>query len=141
MKLAYDQAIKSESKGEVPVGAIYLHDNQIIAESGNVTISDHDPSGHAEIIVLRKGAEIRKNHRIGGTLVVTLEPCVMCMGAMIQARIETLIFGAFDPRSGAAGSAFDLSNSPNLNHKINVIGGVMEDECKDLIQSFFQSKR
>ena len=141
MKLAYDQAIKGESNGEVPVGAIYLHDNQIITESGNVTISDHDPSGHAEIVVLRKAAEIRKNHSIGGTLVVTLEPCVMCMGAMIQARVETLIFGAFDPRSGAAGSAFDLSDSPNLNHKINVIGGVMEDECKDLIQSFFQSKR
>ena len=141
MKLAYDQAIKSESNGEVPVGAIYLHDNQIIAESGNVTISNHDPSGHAEMMVLRKASKIRKNHRIGGTLVVTLEPCVMCMGAMIQARVETLIFGAFDPRSGAAGSAFDLSNSPNLNHKINVIGGVMENECKDLIQRFFQSKR
>lgn len=141
MKLAYDQAIKGESNGEVPVGAIYLHDNQIIAESGNVTISNHDPSGHAEIMVLRKASQERKNHRIGGTLVVTLEPCVMCMGAMIQARIETLIFGAFDPRSGAAGSAFDLSNSPKLNHKINVIGGVMENECKDLIQGFFQSKR
>jgi len=141
MKFAYDQAIKSESNGEVPVGAIYLHNNQIIAESGNVNIANHDPSGHAEIMVLREASEIRKNHRIGGTLVVTLEPCVMCMGAMIQARIETLIFGAFDPRSGAAGSAFDLSNSPNLNHKINVIGGVMESECKDLIQGFFQSKR
>jgi len=141
MKLAYDQAMISESNGEVPVGAVYFDDNQVIAESGNVSITNHDPTGHAEIIVLRKAAKAKKNHRIGGTLVVTLEPCVMCMGAMIQARIETLIFGAFDPRSGAAGSAFDLSDSSNLNHKINVLGGVMENECKALMQNFFKSRR
>ena len=141
MKLAYDQALMSESNGEVPVGAVYFDDNQVIAESGNVSIANHDPTGHAEIIVLRKAAKAKKNHRIGGALVVTLEPCVMCMGAMIQARIETLIFGAFDPRSGAAGSAFDLSDSSNLNHKINVLGGVMENECKTLMQNFFKSRR
>ena len=141
MKLAYDQAMISESNGEVPVGAVYFDDNQVIAESGNVSIANHDPTGHAEIIVLRKAAKAKKNHRIGGILVVTLEPCVMCMGAMIQARIETLIFGAFDPRSGAAGSAFDLSDSSDLNHKINVLGGVMENECKALMQNFFKSRR
>ena len=141
MKLAYDQAMISESNGEVPVGAVYFDDNQVIAESGNVSIANHDPTGHAEIIVLRKAAKAKKNHRIGGTLVVTLETCVMCMGAMIQARIETLIFGAFDPRSGAAGSAFDLSDSSDLNHKINVLGGVMENECKALMQNFFKSRR
>lgn len=141
MKLAYDQAMISESNGEVPVGAVYFDDNQVIAESGNVSIANHDPTGHAEIIVLRKAAKAKKNHRIAGTLVVTLEPCVMCMGAMIQARIETLIFGAFDPRSGAAGSAFDLSDSSDLNHKINVLGGVMENECKALMQNFFKSRR
>ena len=141
MKLAYDQAVISESNGEVPVGAVYFDDNQVIAESGNVSIANHDPTGHAEIIVLRKAAKAKKNHRIGGTLVVTLEPCVMCMGAMIQASIETLIFGAFDPRSGAAGSAFDLSDSSDLNHKINVLGGVMENECKALMQNFFKSRR
>ena len=141
MKLAYDQAMISESNGEVPVGAVYFNDNQVIAESGNASIANHDPTGHAEMIVLRKAAKAKKNHRIGGTLVVTLEPCVMCMGAMIQARIETLIFGAFDPRSGAAGSAFDLSDSSNLNHKINVLGGVMENECKALMQNFFKSRR
>ena len=141
MKLAYDQAMISESNGEVPVGAVYFDDNQVIAESGNVSIANHDPTGHAEIIVLRKAAKAKKNHRIGGALVVTLEPCVMCMGAMIQARIETLIFGAFDPRSGAAGSAFDLSDSSDLNHKINVLGGVMENECKALMQNFFKSRR
>ena len=141
MKLAYDQAMISESNGEVPVGAVYFDDNQVIAESGNVSIANHDPTGHAEIIVLRKAAKAKKNHRIGGTLVVTLEPCVRCMGAMIQARIETLIFGAFDPRSGAAGSAFDLSDSSDLNHKINVLGGVMENECKALMQNFFKSRR
>ena len=141
MKLAYDQAMISESNGEVPVGAVYFDDNQVIAGSGNVSIANHDPTGHAEIIVLRKAAKVKKNHRIGGTLVVTLEPCVMCMGAMIQARIETLIFGAFDPRSGAAGSAFDLSDSSDLNHKINVLGGVMENECKALMQNFFKSRR
>ena len=117
MKLAYDQAMISESNGEVPVGAVYFDDNQVIAESGNVSIANHDPTGHAEIIVMRKAAKAKKNHRIGGTLVVTLEPCVMCMGAMIQARIETLIFGAFDPRSGAAGSAFDLSDSSDLRDR------------------------
>ena len=141
MKLAYDQALMSESNGEVPVGAVYFNDNQVIAESGNVSIANHDPTGHAEMIVLRKAAKAKKNHRIGGALVVTLEPCVMCMGAMIQARIETLIFGAFDQRSGAAGSAFDLSDSSNLNHKINVLGGVMENECKALMQNFFKSRR
>ena len=141
MKLAYDQAMISESNGEVPVGAVYFDDNQVIAESGNVSIANHDPTGHAEIIVLRKAAKAKKNHRIGGTLVGTLEPCVMCIGAMIQARIETLIFGAFDPRSGAAGSAFDLSDSSDLNHKINVLGGVMENECKALMQNFFKSRR
>ena len=141
MKLAHDQAMISESNGEVPVGAVYFDDNQVIAESGNVSIANHDPTGHAEIIVLRKAAKAKKNHRIGGTLVVTLEPCVMCMGAMIQARIETLIFGAFDPRSGAAGSAFDLSDSSDLNHKINVLGGFMENECKALMQNFFKSRR
>ena len=141
MKLAYDQATISESNGEVPVGAVYFDDNEVIAESGNVSIANHDPTGHAEMIVLRKAAKAKNNHRIGGTLVVTLEPCVMCMGAMIQARIETLIFGAFDPRSGAAGSAFDLSDSSDLNHKINVLGGVMDNECKALMQNFFKSRR
>lgn len=141
MKLAYEQAEISESNGEVPVGALYYDEGQVIAVSGNVSIANHDPSGHAEIDVLRKAAKIKKNHRIGGTLVVTLEPCVMCMGAIIQARVDTLIFGASDPRSGAAGSAFDLSESPNLNHAIKVIGGVMETQCKELMQDFFRSKR
>ncbi|MBI33662.1 MAG: tRNA-specific adenosine deaminase [Gammaproteobacteria bacterium] len=141
MKLAYDQAQISEANGEVPVGALYFNDNQVIAKSGNVTIANNDPAGHAEIAVLRAAAEAKSNHRIGGTLVVTLEPCIMCMGALIQARVETLIFGAFDPRSGAAGSAFDLSDSSKLNHKITVIGGVMENQCKALIQNFFKSRR
>lgn len=141
MKLAYDQAQISEANGEVPVGALYFNDNQVIAKSGNVTIANNDPAGHAEIAVLRAVAEAKSNHRIGGTLVVTLEPCIMCMGALIQARVETLIFGAFDPRSGAAGSAFDLSDSSKLNHKITVIGGVMENQCKALIQNFFKSRR
>lgn len=141
MKLAYDQAQISEANGEVPVGALYFNDNQVIAKSGNVTIANNDPVGHAEIAVLRAAAEAKSNHRIGGTLVVTLEPCIMCMGALIQARVETLIFGAFDPRSGAAGSAFDLSDSSKLNHKITVIGGVMENQCKALIQNFFKSRR
>jgi|TARA_B100001964_G_scaffold232807_1_gene289148 tRNA(adenine34) deaminase len=141
MKLAYDQAQIGEANGEVPVGALYFNDNQVIAKSGNVTIANNDPAGHAEIAVLRAAAEAKSNHRIGGTLVVTLEPCIMCMGALIQARVETLIFGAFDPRSGAAGSAFDLSDSSKLNHKITVIGGVMENQCKALIQNFFKSRR
>ena len=126
---------------EVPVGAVYFDNGKIIAQSGNVTISDCDPSGHAEIAVLRLASKFKNNHRIGGILAVTLEPCVMCMGALIQARVERLIFGSYDHRSGASGSVFDLSNSPHLNHKIEVIGGVMETECKSLMQHFFRSKR
>ncbi len=141
MKLAYKQAEISESNGEVPVGALYYDDGQVMAVSGNVSIANHDPSGHAEIDVLRKAAKIKKNYRTRGTLVVTLEPCMMCMGAIIQARVDTLIFGAFDPRSGAAGSAFDFSDSSKLNHKVNVIGGVMERQCKALMQDFFRSRR
>ena len=141
MKLAYEQAEISELNGEVPVGALFFDEGQVIAVSGNVSIANHDPSGHAEIDVLRKAAKIKKNHRTGGTLVVTLEPCVMCMGAIIQARVDRLIFGAYDPRSGAAGSALDLSNSSKLNHKVNVIGGVMDKECKALMQNFFKSRR
>ena len=141
MKLAYEQAKISELNGEVPVGALHYDEGQVMAVSGNVSIANHDPSGHAEIDVLRKVAKIKKNHRTGGILVVTLEPCVMCMGAIIQARVDTLIFGAYDPRSGAAGSAFDLSDSSKLNHKIKVIGGVMENQCKGLMQDFFRSRR
>ncbi|NCG26238.1 MAG: hypothetical protein GWP42_01685, partial [Verrucomicrobiales bacterium] len=126
---------------EVPVGALYYDEGQVIAVSGNVSIANHDPSGHAEIDVLRKAAKIKKNHRTGGTLVVTLEPCVMCMGAIIQAGGHRLIFRAYDPRSGAAGSAFDLSNSSKLNHKVNVIGGVMESQCRELMQNFFKYRR
>ena len=141
MKLAYEQAKISELNGEVPVGALYCDEGQVMALSGNVSIANHDPSGHAEIDVLRKAAKIKKNHRTGGTLVVTLEPCVMCMGAIIQARVDTLIFGAYDPRSGAAGSAFNLSDSCKLNHTIKVIGGVMESQCRELMQDFFRSRR
>ena len=141
MEAAYQQALVSESNGEVPVGAVYFDNGKIIAQSGNVTISDCDPSGHAEIAVLRLASKFKNNHRIGGTLAVTLEPCVMCMGALVQARVERLIFGSYDHRSGASGSIFDLSNSPHLNHKIEVIGGVMETECKSLMQHFFRSKR
>ena len=141
MKLAYEQAKISELNGEVPVGALYYDEGQVTAVSGNVSIANHDPSGHAEINVLRKAAKIKKNHRTGGTLVVTLEPCVMCMGAIIQARVDTLIFGAYDPRSGAAGSAFNLSDSYKLNHTIKVIGGVMESQCRELMQDFFRSRR
>ena len=123
----------------MPVGAVYFDDNQVIAESGNVSIANHDPTGHAEIIVLRKAAKAKKNHRIGGTLVVTLEPCVMCMGAMIQARIETLIFGAFDPRSGQL-DPHSISDSSDLNHKINVLGGSWRMSA-GFMQNFFKSRR
>ena len=109
MELALEQAKEAQISGEVPVGAVFVDNGEVISASGNQPIGLDDPTAHAEILALRKAAEIKGNYRLGGSLYVTLEPCIMCMGALIQARIKHLIFGAFDHRSGAAGTIYDLS--------------------------------
>jgi len=141
MGLALEQAKKAEINGEVPVGAVFIDDGQVIAEAGNASIILNDPTAHAEIITLREAAEKKGNYRLGGTLFVTLEPCIMCMGALIHARVKKLIFGAYDPRSGAALSVYNFSDSPHLNHRIEVKGGILERESQLLLKDFFKARR
>ena len=141
MELALEQAKKAEINGEVPVGAVFIDDDQVIAEAGNASIILNDPTAHAEIITLREAAEKKGNYRLGGTLFVTLEPCIMCMGALIHARVKKLIFGAYDPRSGAALSVYNFSDSPHLNHRIEVKGGILERESQLLLKDFFKVRR
>lgn len=127
---------------EVPVGAIVVLDNQIIGEGHNRSINDNDPSAHAEIVALRSAAAHQKNYRLPGAhLYVTIEPCAMCAGAIIQARIRTVVFGAYDPKAGAAGSALNVLNAPNLNHQCTVVPGILKNECSKLIRLFFQARR
>ena len=141
MELALEQAKESEINGEVPVGAVFVDKGEVISASGNQPIGLNDPTAHAEILALRKAAEIKGNYRLGGSLYVTLEPCIMCIGALIHARIEHLIFGAFDHRAGAAGTIYDFSNSSDLNHKFEVLGGMLEKKCQSLLKDFFKQRR
>ena len=132
----------AKDKGEVPVGSIIVQNNEIIAKAHNCPISKNDPTAHAEIEVLRKAGKKLLNYRLPKTtLYVTLEPCAMCLGAMIHARIERVVFGASDPKSGVCGSTIDLSTESIFNHQISVSGGVLEHECKNILQSFFKLRR
>lgn len=142
MQRALELAQKAAAVDEVPVGAVIVKDNQLIAEGWNHPIQLHDPSAHAEMVALRRAGEVLNNYRLlDTTLYVTLEPCVMCVGAMIHARVRRVVFGARDPKTGAAGSVFDLLQSEKHNHKIDVTGGVLETECRDVLQNFFKLKR
>ena len=142
MRCAIKEANIAKDKGEVPVGSILIQNNQIIAKAHNCPISKNDPTAHAEIEVLRKAGEKLQNYRLAKTtLYVTLEPCAMCLGAMIHARIERVVFGASDPKSGVCGSTIDLSSKSIFNHQISVSGGVLEHECKNILQSFFKLRR
>jgi tRNA(adenine34) deaminase len=143
MRQALDEATKGLSEGEVPVGAVLANlDGNILARAHNQPIALHDPSGHAEILALRRAGSVLKNYRLSDTiLVVTIEPCLMCMAAAISARIKRLVFGAPDPKAGAAGSVYDIAADERLNHRIEVISGVMEDECRILMQDFFIARR
>ncbi|MEC9415227.1 MAG: tRNA adenosine(34) deaminase TadA [Pseudomonadota bacterium] len=142
MLLALAQARSAEAQGEVPVGAIIVKDDQVIASGHNRNIMHRDPSAHAEVVVIRLAAEQLNNHRLSGTtLYVTLEPCAMCMGAMLHARVERLVYGASDPKSGAAGSVIDLSAEAQFNHSIQVDGGLLEDECAQILKVFFKARR
>lgn len=143
LRLALAQASLAEALGEVPIGAILVAGGNIIASAHNRTVCDHDPTAHAEILGLRAGGIALGNHRMNGaSLYVTLEPCIMCIGALIQARIDRLVFGAYDSRISACGSAFDLARHRQLNHHIREIkGGVLEAECREQLQRFFRARR
>jgi len=135
-------ARQAEIAGEVPVGAVLVKDGEVIATGGNRPISTHDPSAHAEIVALRTAAERLGNYRLTGTtLYVTLEPCVMCAGAIIHARVQRLIYAATDPKAGAAGSVFDIFSSPQVNHRVEVLNGPLAEESCALLQSFFRTRR
>ena len=137
------EAQAAAGRGEVPIGALLIaEDGQMMAAAGNRTIGDCDPSAHAEILVLRQAALRRGNHRLAGTtLYVTLEPCVMCVGAMIQARIARLVFGALDPKAGAVVSLYRLAEDPRFNHRFAVHGGVLAAPCGELLRDFFRARR
>ncbi len=137
------EAKKGWLGGEVPVGALVIgRSNKVLARDHNRCISRNDPTAHAEILVIRQAAKLVENYRLNGlTMVVTIEPCPMCMGAIINARLDTLVFGAFDPKGGAAGSMYNLSDDGSLNHRVKVIPGIMEKECRELMQDFFRKKR
>jgi len=143
MQEAINEAKNGWIEGEVPVGALLIdNSDRVLAKNHNRCISLNDPTAHAEILVIRQAATSIKNYRLNGlTMFVTIEPCPMCMGAIINARLEMLVFGAFDPRAGAAGSVYNLTNDKRLNHQVKVVSGVMENECKGLLQDFFRRRR
>jgi tRNA(Arg) A34 adenosine deaminase TadA len=142
MQSALEEARTSGAAGEVPIGALLVHDGKILARSGNRTIRDCDPTAHAEIIVIREAARHLGNYRMPDTtLYVTLEPCTMCAGAVIQARIPRLVYGADDPKGGAARSCFEILTSTSLNHQVEVTYGVLASDCASILQSFFAARR
>ncbi|MDH3265936.1 MAG: tRNA adenosine(34) deaminase TadA [Gammaproteobacteria bacterium] len=142
MRAALAEAGAAAAQGEVPVGAAVLVDSEIIASGHNRSICDTDPSAHAEIVALRAAARAQNNYRLpNATLYITLEPCVMCVGAIVQARIGRVVFAAYDDKAGALGSAADLADSKALNHRFEINGGLLADEAGALLKEFFQSRR
>lgn len=142
MRRALDLAERARSEGEVPVGAVLVMDDDCIGEGWNRPISAHDPTAHAEIEALRAGAARLGNYRLpGATLYVTLEPCAMCAGTIILARIKRLVYAAADPRAGAAGSVFNILQSTQLNHRVELVSGILEQEASTLLQTFFRERR
>ena len=142
MQIAIEEAKLAMRKNEIPVGSVLVKNEIIIAQAHNQSILNNDPTAHAEIQLLRKAGKQQENYRLGGcTLYVTLEPCSMCFGAMIHARIERIVFGALDPKTGVCGSCMDLNKENFFNHKISITGGVLEKECSNLLKLFFKSLR
>lgn len=142
MQHALRLAQRAAELGEVPVGAVVVKDDEAVAEGWNQPVASHDPTAHAEIVALRAAAQAARNYRLGGhTLYVTLEPCVMCAGAILHARVERLVFGAWDPKAGAVESVYDLVARPRLNHRLEWRGGVLEAECGALLADFFKARR
>ncbi len=143
MRLAMQQALEAQAKGEVPVGAVVVDSHgEILGAGFNRTIQDHDPTGHAEIVALRAAALRMGNYRLPGvSLYVTLEPCAMCIGAIMHARVGRVVFAATDPKTGACGSVINLPQESRLNHHAEVIGGVLAHECSALLRDFFRQRR
>ena len=142
MRMALDQAAKSAAIGEVPIGAVLVHEGTILAQAHNHREAWQDPTAHAELIVIREGAKALGQWRlIDATLYVTLEPCAMCLGAIVLARIPRLVFGAKDPKAGACGSVLDFASDPRLNHRVEVVGGMLEEESQRMLTGFFKELR
>src|SRR5438046_9867144 len=142
MQEGLSEARAAATAGEVPIGAVLVHDGEILARSGNRTIRDNDPTAHAEMVVLREAARRLGNYRLPDTtLYVTIEPCSMCAGALVQARVPRLVFGADDPKGGAVRSCFEILSHPRLNHRVEVTAGVLAADCTAIIQSFFATRR
>jgi tRNA(adenine34) deaminase len=142
MRVALEQAAAAAAGGEVPVGAVLVRGAQIIAAAANAPIARHDPTAHAEVLALRAAGQTLGSYRLSGTtLYVTLEPCVMCASAVVHARVERLVFGAWDARAGAAGSITDVFALTQLNHRVDVFGGVLMEDCARLLQEFFAARR
>jgi tRNA(adenine34) deaminase len=142
MRLALSQAQLAWALGEVPVGAVLVHEGGVLAQAHNAPISLHDPTAHAEVLALRMGGQALQNYRLpGATLYVTLEPCAMCLMAMLHARVARIVFAANDPKTGAAGSVIDLARHAQLNHQTTVQGGVLVEEASAMLQAFFRERR
>ena len=142
MDLALAEALIAESAGEVPVGAIVVADGAVVGRGFNQPISTNDPTAHAEVVALREAARTIGNYRLSTvTMYCTVEPCVMCAGAMIHARIARLVFGVPDPKAGAAGSIYNVLTDPRLNHRVEVLSGIRQSECASLLQDFFARRR
>ncbi len=142
MSLALREAEKAKKKGEVPVGAVIVQGGRVIAQAHNSPIIRKDPTAHAEIIAMRKAGRVLCNYRLNGaTIYVTVEPCPMCAGAMVNARIDTVVYGAEEPKWGGDGSAVSILRNRNMNHRVKVIKGIMKNECRNILQKFFREKR
>lgn len=142
LRRAIELAARAEAEGEVPVGALVVVGDRVVGEGWNRPVALHDPSAHAEILAMREaGAALGSYRLLDATLYVTLEPCAMCTAAMVHARVRRLVFGAWDPRQGAAGSAFDLAHARALNHSLDVFGGVLSEECSAQLREFFRARR
>lgn len=142
MERALELARAAAASGEVPVGAIIVKDGRIVGEGHNRNLLDTDPTAHAEMIALRQAGARVGNHRLAGAVMfATIEPCAMCAGAMIHARLQRLVYGASDPKAGAAGSVLEVINHPRLNHQMVVTSGVLADQCSEILQEFFRKKR
>jgi tRNA(adenine34) deaminase len=142
MQVALEQAAESAKAGEIPVGAVVVVSGELVATGQNRSIRDSDPSAHAEVVALRAAGSKLSNYRLtDASLYVTLEPCAMCIGAIVQARLARVVFGAYDPKAGAVGSAIDLSDSPAFNHRFEIMGGVLAEECGAVLKEFFGERR
>ena len=142
MEQALEQAQYAALAGEVPVGAVIVRNGEVISKAFNQPITNHDPSAHAEMLALRQAALAAENYRLPGTtLYVTLEPCIMCAGAMLHARVDRIVYGAADPKTGAAGSVLDVFSSKQINHQTVIEGGMMAQECGQLLRDFFKERR